>query len=177
MSQDARRSPSPTTIVLLGMMGSGKTTVGRALAARTGWPYLDNDELCQAVAGRSPETIAASDGEDALHAVEAEALRRALTIPPPLIASAAAWVATDPASVELLRSLPAVVYLRALPETLRSRIGSGQGRRDDATDIAWLRRRHAERDAVYRGLATLTVDTDDLDADTIARRILDTLSD
>jgi shikimate kinase len=68
-----------------------------------------------------------------------------------------------------------VVYLRARPETLRVRIGVGAGRREDATDLAWLRDRHAERDALYRELATLTIDTDELDARTIAEHILDAL--
>jgi shikimate kinase len=163
------------TVVLLGMMGSGKTTVGRALATRTGWRYMDNDELVRAVTGRAPEDIDASDGEAALHEAEAEALRHALTMPPPLVVCAAAWVVTDPDSVALLRHAPAVVYLRARPETLRARIGAGAGRREDATDLAWLRARHAERDALYRDLATLTVDTDELDAGTIAEHLLDAL--
>ena len=160
----------PVTIVLLGMMGSGKTTVGRALAARTGWRYMDNDELVRAVTGRAPERIAATDGEEALHAAEAEALRHALTVAPPLIAGAAAWVATDPGSVALLQaSAVVVVYLRARPETLRARIGEGQGRRDDATDLAWLRARLAERDQAYRELATMTVETDELKPEAVAR--------
>jgi shikimate kinase/3-dehydroquinate synthase len=162
-----------TTIVLLGMMGSGKTTVGRALAARSGWRYVDNDELVRVVSGRAPEEIDAAEGEDALHRAEAQALRHALEAPPPLIAGAAAWVATDPGSVALLRSAPTVVYLRARPETLRARIGQGDGRRDDATDLAWLRARHAERDAVYRELATLTIDTDGLEPATIAGLIME----
>lgn len=48
------------------MMGAGKTTVGRAVAARTGWPYLDNDDLVKRAAGRpAPEVLAArvEDGE------------------------------------------------------------------------------------------------------------------
>ena len=163
------------TVVLVGMMGSGKTTVGRTLAMRTGWRYMDNDELVRAVTGRAPEEIDANDGEVALHEAEAEALRHALTMPPPLVAGAAAWVATDPGSVALLRHAPTVVYLRARPETLRARIAVGTGRREDATDLAWLRARHAERDALYRELATLTVDTDELDAATIAEHILDAL--
>jgi shikimate kinase len=168
--------PSPPTIVLLGMMGSGKTTVGRELSRRTGWRYMDNDELVRAVTDRAPEEIDASDGEDALHVAEAEALRHALSVPPPLIAGAAAWVVTDPASVERLRQAPGVVYLRARPETLRHRIGAGDGRRDDATDLAWLRARHAERDEAYRQLASVTIDTDELDPGTVADRVLEALS-
>ena len=162
-------------VVLLGMMGSGKTTVGRALAARTGWRYVDNDELVRLVSGRAPQEIDASEGEDALHRAEAQALRRALTAPPPLIVGAAAWVVTDPDSVELLRVAPAVVYLRTQPETLRARIGRGDGRRDDATDLAWLQARHAQRDAVYRELANLTIDTDELAADAVAGLIVEAL--
>jgi len=160
------------TVVLIGMMGSGKTLVGRALATRTGWRYVDNDELVRTVTGREPEEIDATDGDDALHLAEAEALRHALMAPPPLIVGAAAWVVTDPASVALLRARPVVVYLRARPDTLRARIGTGVGRRDDATDPAWLRARSAERDRMYRDLATLTIDTDTLEVEGIAERIL-----
>lgn len=165
----------PATIVLVGMMGCGKSTVGRALAERTGWHYLDNDELVHAVAGRPAEVIDATDGEAALHRAEADALRQALAMPPPLVVSAAAGVVANPALVALLRSGPVVVYLQAQPVTLHARIGAGDGRRDEATDLGWLRARHAERDAAYRQLAALTIDTDDLAADVIAQRILDTL--
>ncbi len=160
-------------MVLIGMMGSGKTTVGRALAARTGWRYVDNDELVRTVTGREPKEIDATDGDGALHLAEAAALRHALTLPPPLVVGAAAWVVTDPASVALLRARPAVVYLRARPETLRARIGTGAGRREDATDLAWLETRTGERDETYRDMAALTIDTDSLTADKIARRILE----
>ena len=164
--------PPPLRLVLIGMMGSGKTTVGRALAARTGWRYMDNDDLVRTVTGREPDEIDASDGHGALHEAEAEALRHALAMPSPLIVAAAAGVVDDPASVALLQAQPAVVYLRARPDTLHERIGAGVGRRDDATDLAWLRARTAERDAAYRAMATLTIDTDELDAEVIATRIL-----
>jgi shikimate kinase len=166
---------SATTIVLLGMMGAGKTTVGRALAARTGWRYLDNDALVLAATGRPAEEIDAGEGTEALHAAESAALRHALSLPPPLIAGAAAWVVEDQASLELLRRTPTVVYLRARPETLHRRIGSGRGRRADATDLPWLRARHSERDAAYRRAATVTVDTDGRDATAIAAQVLHAL--
>lgn len=160
------------TLVLLGMMGAGKTTVGRALAARTGWRYLDNDQLVSAATGRTPEEIDATDGTDALHAAEAAALRHALGLPPPLIAGAAAGVVEDEPSLRLLRAGPLVVYLRARPQTLRARIGSGGGRRADATDLVWLRARHSERDAVYRSVATITVDTDERTPAAVADDVL-----
>jgi shikimate kinase/3-dehydroquinate synthase len=165
-------SRAPQTIVLIGMMGSGKTTVGRALAVRTGWPYMDNDELVRRVTGREPAEIDATDGEAVLHEGEAQTLRHALTIPPPLIVGAAAWIVTHPSSVVLLRGQASVVYLRARPETLRARIGAGSGRREDATDLEWLRAKTVERDHIYREMAAVVIDTDASDPDTIAARLL-----
>lgn len=159
----------------MGMMGSGKTTVGRELAERTGWRYADNDELVRLVTGREPDEIDAADGEHALHVAEGAALRHSLAMPPPLIVGAAAWVILDPDSVERLRKQPWVVYLRGRPETLHARIGTGRGRRDDATDLEWLRRRTDERDHLYRDLATLTIDVDDLDPAQVVDRIVDAL--
>ena len=160
------------TVVLLGMMGARKTTVGQTLARLSGWPYRDNDRLVLEANGRPAEEIDAVDGTDALHAAEARALRHALSLPGPMIAAAAAWVVLDPGSAALLRRAPAVVYLRAQPETLRARIGAGAGRREAATDVGWLRARFAERDATYRDLATVTVETDDRTPNAIAREVL-----
>lgn len=161
----------PRTIVLMGMMGAGKSTIGRALAASTGWRYIDNDELVRAATGRAPEEIDAVDGTDALHAAELEALRHALSLPGPLVAGAAAVVVTDPASVERLHDA-FVVYLRARPESLRARIGAGVGRREDATDLTWLRARHDERDARFADVADLTVDTDRTPVEGVVRAVL-----
>jgi shikimate kinase len=162
-------------VVLMGMMASGKSSVGRALAGLTRWRYLDNDERVGIVSGRRSEDIDADDGEAALHQVEADALRTALSIPGPLVVGAAAWVVEHRPSVELLRAQPAVIYLRARPETLRNRIDLGSGRRRDATDLTWLRARAAEREAAYLALARVVIDTDGLEPPTIARRILEAL--
>ncbi len=158
-------------------MGSGKSSVGRALAGLTGWRYLDNDELVRALSGRAAEDIDAAEGEAALHAVEADALRRALEMPGPRIIGAAAWVGAHPGPMELLRNGPLVVYLRARPETLRQRIGAGDGRRRDATDLAWLQARAAEREDAYQALADISIDTDGLEPDAVARVILAALGD
>jgi hypothetical protein len=47
----------PCRVLLIGMMGSGKTTIGRLLSERTGWPYHDNDDLLRAAAGRSAREL------------------------------------------------------------------------------------------------------------------------
>jgi shikimate kinase len=159
-------------IVLLGMMGAGKSTIGRLVAAQLRWNYLDNDEEVRAVTAREPGEIAANAGEATLHDAEAGAFLAALDRPRPSVIAAAAWVILDPACAEALRRQRCVIYLRAQPETLRRRVGTGAGRRRDATDITWLEARFRERDATYRALSTLTVDIDDLTPQQVADQVV-----
>jgi shikimate kinase len=168
----AAASISPVRLVLVGMMGCGKSTVGRLLAERTGWPYSDNDELVRRTSGREPADIRATDGEDVLHDLETAALLEALRLSPPTVTGAAAAVVLDDTAVQMLREAAKVVWLRARPETLRVRIGSGAGRRQEATDPAWLARRAATRDPAYAALADLIIDVDDLPPTMVAERIL-----
>jgi shikimate kinase len=164
------------TIVLVGMMGAGKSTVGRALSARTGWRYVDNDELVRRISGRGATEIRAADGEDALHAIEEQAFEASLALEPPVVIGAAAAVVLDPADRARLRSGPYVVWLRARPETLLAHIGSGAGRRTEATDPAWIAARATERAPLYAQVASQVVDVDDRSPDEIAESILAGLS-
>jgi shikimate kinase len=164
-------------VVLVGMMGSGKSTVGRALAKLTGWPYLDNDELVRSISGREATEIRASDGEEVLHEVEERAFDAGLALGPPVIVGAAAAVVLDPGAREKLCNGPYVVWLRARPATLIARIGSGAGRRSEATDPAWIAARAAEREPLYEEVASLAVDVDDRSPEEAAELILAGLSD
>lgn len=162
-------------VFLVGMMGSGKTTVGRELERRTGWPYLDNDQLVRAHTGREPAEIQDTDGEDVLHLAESDALDSTFAMDPPLIVGVAAALVDEPASREALREGGHVVWLRARPETLSARIGSGGGRRADATDPDWIRRRDRERAPRYAAVAHQIVDVDDRSAEEAADLILERL--
>jgi len=169
---DTTTGPAQHSIVLLGMMGAGKTTVGRLIAARLGCPYLDNDDAVRQMTGREPAEIRATDGEDALHQLESDALAWALAGTPPVVVGAAGFVADDPRAPAMLAGEVHVVWLRARPATLRARIGSGQGRRAEATDLDWLRQRAAEREPAYRALADTVIDVDDLTPDAVAGAIM-----
>jgi shikimate kinase/3-dehydroquinate synthase len=142
------------------MMGAGKTTVGRELSGQTGWPYVDNDDVLRRQTGREPADIRATEGEDVLHLAESDALDEALGLEPPTIIGVAAATVLDPAAREALREAGHVVWLRASPETLRERIGSGVGRREDATDLDWLRKRAREREMLYASVASQIIDVD-----------------
>src|SRR5687768_4261670 len=78
-------------IVLLGLMGSGKTSIGRRVAEQLGWPLIDGDDELEARNdGRTAAEIADALGIDALHAMEAEVALEALARPEPAVIGPAA---------------------------------------------------------------------------------------
>ena len=77
------------SIVLIGLSGSGKSTVGRYLATRLNYPLHDTDAIIEAETGQSAADIFASRGEVAFRALESAVLRRVLATPPAVIATAA----------------------------------------------------------------------------------------
>ena len=167
---------SSNRVILVGMMGSGKTSVGRALAARTGWPYVDNDALVKRAAGRTAKELLAAGGEAALRSAEADALAAALEIPPPVVvAVAAGTILAD----ELRRSLAGggfVVWLRAPADVLAGRAVGGTHRPWlDGDPLGWFVSTSELRDPLYASVADLEVDTSTVDADETADRILDAL--
>ena len=160
-------------ILLIGLMATGKSTIGRALAERLGWTYLDNDELVRAAAGTALEDLRRKVGGAGLHAAEAAALRTALAAPPPVVAGVAASVVLEKENRAALRGADAyVVWLRARPATLAARVG-------DKSDRPWLRpdplralsAMAAERDPLYAEVSDLVVDVDDSPAAEAVARI------
>ena len=162
-------------VFLVGMVGAGKTTVGHALRDRTGWPYIDNDDLVKSMTGRDSAEIFETDGEDVLHLAEIQALDVAFGTDPPLIVGVAGAVVGDPAAREALREGGYVVWLRARPETLIARVGDGEGRRADAANPDWIRARLREREPLYAVVAHQIVDVDDATPDAIAETILEAI--
>lgn len=155
------------------MMGSGKTTVGRELARRTGWPFLDNDALVRELTGRQPATIDAEDGEDALHAAETAAFRAAVARLGPAIIAVAGAVADEPEERAGLAAAGHVVWLRANPATLLQRVGSGAGRRADARDPEWVAARVVAREPAYGAVADQVIDVDGRTPGEVVAAILD----
>jgi len=167
-----------TRVLLMGMMGSGKTTVGHAVAEVTGWPYLDNDELVRRASGVDTRAVLDVRGVGELRAVESRALPAALELPPPLIASVAGGVVDVPADLERLTAASGayVVWLRARIDTLVERVGSGEDRPWLQPDPRTaLERLYAGRESRYAEAATLIVDVDDVSPAEVAARIVEGL--
>ena len=70
-------------LVLVGMMGVGKTTVAKVVAERLGRPVVDTDHTIEASTGRSVRDIFSTDGEDAFRSIESQVLADALASPTP----------------------------------------------------------------------------------------------
>ena len=109
-------SSEPGHVVLVGLMGSGKTTTGRILARRLRRPLFDSDQLVEARTGRTVREIFEADGEDAYRTLETAALLDALAEPEPAVIAAAGGVVIREENRRALRDAGAlVVWLQGRP--------------------------------------------------------------
>lgn len=161
-------------VVLVGMMGAGKSSVGRRVAARLVWPFCDSDTIVENRTGRSVGDIWRTDGEEAFRGLETDALRESLDDPTPSVIAAAGGTVLDARNRQAMKEADAVViWLRAQPATLAGRVKHGDHRPlldDDAEGT--LQRLHEERRALYEEVADAVIDVDDVDLDEVANRIL-----
>jgi shikimate kinase len=152
-------------ILLIGMMGAGKSTVGRILARRFGCVFRDSDEEITAKTGRTVAEIFASRGEAAFRAEEKAVLARALTSPVPAVIAVAGGAVFDPDSRRRIRQSGHVVWLRASPNVLAVRVAPLGVVFDHRPLLAHdprgtLKRLEAMRRPVYTSLADAIVDVD-----------------
>ena len=160
-------------ILLVGMMGAGKTTTGQLVARRLGWGYRDSDADVEAETGLSVPELFARDGEAAFRRAEAEVLARACAEPTPSVISVAGGAVLSPDNRALIARSGTVVWLRARPETLATRVGAGVGRPLLGDDpAAAMVRLSAVRAPFYAEVADLVIDVDDLGATEVAERIV-----
>lgn len=154
---------SPRGVVLVGPMGSGKSSVGRALAARLGLAHVDTDDMVTHRAGRSIPDIFDTDGEAAFRDLESVALRDALA-GSPLVVSTGGGVVTNESNRVLLIDAPAlVVWLDGTLDALARRVGTGRGRPLLGDDVrATLREKVRERSPGYLEVADLRIDTSEM---------------
>jgi shikimate kinase len=170
------REIPPVRVLLVGMMGAGKSTVGRELAKLTGWRYLDNDELLERAVGETARRVLDTNGAAALRRAESAALAEGLREEPPVIVSVAGGVVEDPADRDRIRGGGFVVWLRAPIAVLVARVGTGADRPWLQPDPeAALRRLYADREPLYAEVASIVVDVEDRTPAQTAGVVLDQL--
>jgi shikimate kinase len=150
----------PGNIFLVGLMGAGKTTVGRILARRLKLRFFDSDQEIERRCGVKVPVIFEIEGEPGFRGREEQAIAELTALEGIVLATGGgAVLAAD--SRRRLASRGTVVYLNASPEDLYERVRHDRNRPLLTTPdpLARLRELHAERDALYRGVADLVVDT------------------
>jgi len=166
----------PQNIVLIGFMGSGKSTVGRELHVRLGYPLVDMDQVIEQRAGKPITAIFADEGEATFRAMETELLQElADPAAPSRIISTGGGVVGSAENRALLQSMGYVVWLDAPSEAILERTSKNRQRPLLHTDdpIVRIRELMALRQPLYQETAHLKLDTVGLDSGELATGILD----
>jgi shikimate kinase len=147
-------------VTLVGMPGSGKSTVGRQLARRLGWPFVDSDAAIEQELGCSIRSYFEQHGEPAFRDVEQRVIDRLLSSPVQVLATGGGAVLRE-ANRQQLHQRSFVVYLRSSPEELFRRLRHDTHRPllQVADPLRRLRDLFRDRDPLYRGVASFVVET------------------
>ena len=148
-------------VVLVGLPGSGKTTVGRAVAERLDRPFLDFDEEIERREGESVSRIFGERGEAYFRQCERHLTEELRGCGGMIVAPGGGWVA-NPGLVALLRPPGRLVYLKVRPETALRRLGANRSLRpllSRPDPLAELKRLHVARRVGYES-ADWVVDTE-----------------
>src|ERR1700720_1007594 len=165
------------SIVLVGMMGAGKSSIGRRLAARLEVPFVDADTEIEKAAGMSIADIFARHGEAAFRSGEARVIARLLNGGPQVLATGGGAV-MNPETRALIQERGVSIWLSAEFELLLRRISKRKAERpmlQTADPAATLRELLAEREPIY-AKADLTVQSRDVPHDAVVAEIVERLA-
>lgn len=164
------------TIVLVGLMGAGKTTVGRRLAKRLNRPFMDADEEIERSAGRSVSEIFEDFGETAFRDGERKVICRLLSEEEPMVLALGGGAFVNDQTRAVIRSTALSIWLKADLDTLMNRVGKRDTRpllraSDPKTVMESLMRQRAQ----FYAQADIAVDTDVGTHDTTVEAIVSSL--
>jgi len=156
-------------VFLIGLPGSGKSTIGQAVADRLAAPFVDLDRDIERAAGKPISRIFSEDGEPRFRELEAEATAR-LPRTPAIVAPGAGWISNEAIRVLVPRPGP-TIYLRVEPWTAALRLGADAADRPllAGDPVQELERLLAARHRLYES-ADAIVDTDQYQFDHVAQR-------
>ncbi|HXV18089.1 MAG TPA: shikimate kinase [Gemmatimonadaceae bacterium] len=151
-------------VILVGLSGSGKTSIGRAAARELHWPFIDFDIEIEHRQHASIAQIFERHGEQKFRELEQELTRELVTCSGTIMSAGGGWV-TNRESVALLRQTGRIIYLRASPELLVARLATARVRRpllEGDNPLEALTRLYESRRALYEE-ADLVIDTEVFD--------------
>lgn len=161
-------------LVLVGLPGVGKSSVGAGVAARLGVPFLDLDVEIERRSGRTIAELFATEGEEGFRRMERALTEELREADPMVLAPGGGWM-SQPSLAALLRPPARIVYLRASPAAVARRLGAGRGQRPLLAGgdlVARLAALLAERETAYRS-ADVVVDTELIDVQQVIDAIIE----
>jgi shikimate kinase len=165
-------------LVLVGLMGAGKTTVGLRCAKRLGRPFVDTDDLVQTAAGMTVADLFALSGEGRFRALEREAVADACASPTPAVIACGGGAVLHADNRRQLKSCGFVVWLDAPPEVLADRAGRGVERAERPLladgPMNTLERLAAVRAGAYEAVADAVVGTGRRSVEEVVDEVLET---
>ena len=165
-------------VYMVGMMGAGKTTVGRMLARKLRLRFVDSDHEVEERCGVKVPVIFDLEGEEGFRAREAQVITE-LTASRGILLATGGGVVLNEQNRERLAQSGTVIYLRARPEDLYRRVRGDRNRPLLATPdpLGRLRELYAQRDPLYQAIAHITVDTGSQGIAVLARTLLGKLEE
>lgn len=165
-------------IFLVGLMGAGKTSVGRMLARRLNMEFFDADTEIERITGVKIPVIFEIEGESGFRAREEKMIEHLSAMQGIVLATGGGAVISD-TNRQFLKSRGRVIYLRATPEDLwrRTRRDRNRPLLQTADPLGKLRMLHDQRDPLYREVADLIVDTGSQSVPHLTSRIQQMLTD
>jgi shikimate kinase len=150
----------PSHVALVGLPGSGKSTVGRQLARRLGWAFLDTDQIIEKRIGLPIREFFETEGEAPFRDLE-QAVVEELTRGEPCVLSTGGGAVLRPVNREHLKRRTYAVYLHSSPEDVFRRLRHDQNRPllQVADPLARLRDLYSVRDPLYRESARFVIET------------------
>ncbi len=153
----------PRNLILIGFMGTGKTTIGKRVAKSLGFRFVDTDALIVKKAGKSIPTIFKESGEDAFRALETGVLKDCRDQTDQVI-STGGGIVTRPENLEILKSAGYVIWLKASPDVIFERVSRNKNRpllqtpdpKKTITDLL------SHRKDLYSNAQHLSINTDEL---------------
>lgn len=160
-------------VYLVGLMGAGKTTIGRSLAKRLNLDFLDSDREIEARTGVTIPTIFEIEGEEGFRKREAQMIADLSRLRGRVVATGGGVVLREE-NRATLRTNGFVVYLNVAPQTLWERTRNDRNRPllQVADPLLKLKELYAERDPLYREVADLIIDSSRINAQGVLQLLL-----